>query len=126
MAQPGLIKNYGVANVVESYRIAVMTDVDFTVEVAIDTTKAIVGVSEHGSTEKMRCDVVMSGIAAVEFGADIAPGDAIVADADGKAIPFVAADYSEDSLTWVLGVALESGKDGTIGSVTVNPFVVVK
>jgi len=39
-----------------------------------------------------RCDVIVTGIAEVEAGAAIAPGEAITADAQGRATPAAAGD----------------------------------
>ena len=126
MAQPGFIKNFDATSDIASYRIVSLFNVDFTVQQAADVSQTVVGVSEHGSDNSGRCDVVMSGIGAVEFGGDIVTGNAIVADSDGKAIAFVKANHADDDEIWVLGTALENGDAGTVGTVTINPFLIVK
>jgi len=126
MAQPGFIKNFDVSSAIGSYRIVAMFNVDFTTQQAADVSQAIVGVSEHGSDDSGRCDVVLSGTGAVEFGGVVVAGNPIVADSDGRAIAFNKADHTEDAEVWVLGVALENGDAGTVGTVTINPFLIVK
>lgn len=129
MANPGFIKNFDAATSIAPHRIVAMFSNDFAVRQANGVAQPIIGLSEHGNDNNAiadRCDVVMSQTGEVEFGATIAPGQQIVTDAEGKAIPFDKAAYVEDNEIWVLGTALEGGDAGTIGTVTINPFLIVK
>lgn len=126
MANPGFIKNFDAASEIGTYRIVAMFNVDFTVQQAANVAMPIVGVSEHGSTDNGRCDVVMSQTGVVEYGGDVKTGDVLVADAQGRAIKFDKAGHADDDIIWALGTALEDGDEGTIGTATVNPFMIVK
>ncbi len=130
MANPGLIKNFKVDAVVDAYRIVAFDSAaDFSVKQASDVAQPIVGLSEHGSSPgntEMRCDVVMSQTGMVEYGADITTGDVLVSDDDGKAVAFSKVGYADDAEVWAIGVALESGDAGTIGTTTISPFLIVK
>ena len=126
---PGLIKNFDAATPIAAHRIVAMFTDDFAVRQANSVAQPIIGVSEHGNDGNAladRCDGVMSQIGYVEFGATITPGQPIISDAEGKAIPFDKTAYIEDVEIWVLGIALEGGDAGTIGNVTINPFLIVK
>lgn len=130
MANPGFIKNLKVDAVVDAYRIVALDSAaDFSVKQASDVDQPIVGLSEHGSSPsntEMRCDVVMDRTGHVEYGGNVTTGDVLVADADGKAVSFSKAAYIEDAEVWAIGIALESGDAGTIGTTTISPFLIVK
>ena len=126
MANPGFIKNFDVSSAVAAYRIVSMFNADFTAQQAASVEQPIIGVSEHGSDSRGRCDVVMSQTGVVEFGGDIVTGNTLVAGGDGRAVAFDKATHADDAQVWALGVALENGDAGTIGTVTINPFLIVK
>ena len=126
MANPGLIKNYGASGSIAKHRIVALAAADFTVGQANGAAKAYAGVSDLGSDKAGRCDVIKTQTAPLEFGANVAAGDPLIADADGKGIPFDKAAFGEDAQVWVIGTAEEAGDAGTIGTVTVNPFMIVK
>jgi hypothetical protein len=130
MANPGFIKNFRTDAVIDPYRIVAFDSAaDFSVDQSAGVADPIVGLSEHGSSKgntEMRCDVVMDQTGNVEYGGDVATGDVLVSDAEGRAVAFSKAGYVDDAEVWALGVALESGKLGTIGSTTISPFLIVK
>ncbi|MCF7512965.1 hypothetical protein L3V43_05020 [Pseudoalteromonas sp. L23] len=127
MANPGFIKNFHAAGTLGAYRIAAYFDQkDFTVAQSADPSKPIVGLTEHGSDRNGRVDIVMTQTGNVEYGGDIKNGDPIVPDENGKAIALDISAYAEDAQIWVLGNALEDGRAGTIGTSTINPFLIVK
>ena len=126
MANPGFIKNFDAASAIGSHRIIAMFNVDFTVQQAASVSQPIVGVSEHGSTDNGRCDVVMTQTGVVEFGGNVKTGDVLIPDAEGRAIKFDKANHAEDDIVWALGIALEDGDEGTIGTSTISPFMIVK
>lgn len=127
MANPGLIKNFYTPSVVDQYRIVSFTGVkDREVEQASLPSGSVVGVSEHGSTNQGRVDVIMSGTGFVQYGGDIAAGDPLVADAQGQAVKFDPANHIEDEQVWIVGQAMEAGDAGTIGVVVIRPMLIVK
>lgn len=86
---------------------------------ATDATKYIRGVSSDIDTEiGQRASVFMVGnIADVTYGATIARGDPITADAQGRAIKATTAGQ------YCVGFAEVSGVVGDIGSIDVSPFI---
>lgn len=78
-------------------------------------TQRLIGVTGGNGIAAGGCDSVeYAGIVPVEYGDDVAPGDPLTSDADGKAIPATAGQR-------IVGYACESGGLGTIGSVNVVP-----
>jgi len=125
MAQPGFIRNFvAVAAIAANRLVAVSALEDFQVGPAVDASAVFVGVTEQGTDKHLRVDVVMTQSAPVEFGGDIAAGDLIVADADGKAIAFDLADYEGETQIHVAGWAMEEGDDGTIGDIFLAPQLI--
>jgi hypothetical protein len=65
-----------------------------------------------------RFDVVISGTADVEYGANVTRGQLLTSDAQGRAIPAAPAAGTNAR---VIGVAGMSGVSGDLGTVLVNP-----
>lgn len=65
-----------------------------------------------------RFDVVMGGIAEIEYGGTVTRGDWLTADAAGKAVTAAPATGANNS---VIGRAMKSGVAGDIGSVFIAP-----
>ena len=65
-----------------------------------------------------RVEIVRLGIAPVEYGADVAAGELLTADADGKATPTTTAAKR------YVGVAEVAGAAGDIGSVLLAPALI--
>lgn len=130
MANPGFIKNFTATAVIDAYRIVAFDSAsDFSVKQATGVATPIAGLSEHGSSSgnrEIRCDVVMDQTGVIEYGDDIATGDVLVSDDEGKAVVFTPAQYADDAAVWAIGIALESGDAGTIGSTTISPFLIIK
>ena len=125
MAQPGFIRNFSSEDVIPANRLVVVSAAaDFQVEPAVDASAVFVGVTEQGTDNHLRVDVVMTQSAPVEFGGDIAAGDLIVADADGKAIALDLANFVGETQVYVAGWVMEDGEAGVIGDVFLNPHVV--
>lgn len=82
---------------------------------AIDGTKVLTGVTTIVPADDGEVfDIIRSGLALVGYGADIALGDPLTANADGLAVPAAAGD-------WFIGYAEVPGAEGDIGSVWINP-----
>ncbi len=82
---------------------------------AIDGTQLITGVTTivpAGDGEVF--DIIRSGLALVTYGAAVALGDPLTANANGAAVPAVAGD-------WFIGYAEVPGVENDIGSVWINP-----
>lgn len=126
MANPGFIKAFKVSGELQPFRIVTYTGTDFEVAQAVNSSTPIAGVTEWGKNVSNRADVVMSRMANVEYGDDVVAGDTLVPDTEGRAVKLDMDLKAEDAEVWVIGVAQESGKLGTIGTTTVAPFLIVK
>ena len=126
MANPGFIQTFKVAGELTPFRVATYTGTDFEVAQATDSSTPIAGVTEWGKNISNRADVVMSRMANIEYGGDVVAGDSLVPDAEGRAVKLDMDSKAEDSEVWVIGVAQESGKLGTVGTTSVAPFLIVK
>lgn len=73
-----------------------------------------IGVSDLGAASGEYCDVIVDGIALVQYGGDVTRGALLTADSDGRAI---AAAPAAEATARIIGVAMVSGVSGDIGSV---------
>lgn len=136
MNNPGLIKNFKAETAVAAYRIVKFGASDDTVAQAAANTDAMMGVNGAlaGDAGK-RVDIVLSGVAEVEYGGNVTRGDLLTADANGRAVAVTrhthtentAGAYTQNATTAaagnvrVIGVAMVSGVLGDIGSVNISP-----
>lgn len=105
--------NYRASGAVSPHRIVKFTTTDRVVSQASAATDKFCGVSTQVSTATgERIEVVRTGIAPVEYGGNVAAGDPLTSDANGKAI---VATFG----TRFIGIAEEQGDDGTIGSMLI-------
>lgn len=107
------VKTFTATTDIEPYRVVALGAADGVVIQSDGHAKANIGTSNiiGADTDAMRCDVVLSGIAEVEYGGEVTRGAWLTADADGKAIATTTAGHN------VIGRALISGVAGDIGSV---------
>ncbi|MBS3796680.1 hypothetical protein [Pseudoalteromonas sp. BDTF-M6] len=125
MALPGFIRNFIAAGAIAANRlVSVSAANDFEVNQANGATAVFAGVTEQGTDNNNRVDVVMTQIAPVEFGGDLVAGMWVVADADGKAVEFDPANFVGASEVHVAGWVMEDGDAGTIGDIFLNPHLV--
>jgi hypothetical protein len=118
---PGLVKAFKAEAAVTKRRIVKFGAADTAVLLGAASTDLSIGVStEIDSAIGEPCDVIMSGIAEVEYGGTIARGAKVTSDATGKA---VAAAPGAGVNAQVIGFATVSGVAGDIGSVMVSPSV---
>ncbi|USE71520.1 hypothetical protein CTT31_20775 [Pseudoalteromonas maricaloris] len=126
MAIPGLIRNFAATSEIKPNRIVAVSVGDFMAAAAAGVADNALGVTEQGTDNHLRVDVVMDQIAPVELGGDFDGGEWAVSDADGRAIPFDKATFAEDDTINVVGKVLEAGDAGTIADIHVTPFLIVK
>ncbi|SDH92253.1 DUF2190 family protein [Roseospirillum parvum] len=113
MSNPGLIKSYKVGAAVAPRRIVTLASGE--VVQATAATDALIGVSDLGAANAGDvADVVLSDLADVEYGGNVAEGDWLTADDDGKA---VAAAPGAGAYASIIGQAMVAGADGDIGLV---------
>lgn len=126
MAIPGLIRNFAATGEIKPNRIVAVSVGDFMAAAAAGVADNALGVTEQGTDNHLRVDVVMDQIAPVELGGDFDGGEWAVSDADGRAIPFDKATFAEDDTINVVGKVLEAGDAGTIADIHITPFLIVK
>lgn len=111
MANPLLTKTYTADGEVPQHRIVKATATG-KVAVASAPTNALYGVSDElGADAGERVDVVVIGMADVEYGGPIAAGDQLTSDATGRAVKAGAAGQTHR----VIGTACVAGVTGDIG-----------
>lgn len=117
----GFIKSYEASANIAGRRIVVFSEVSTTTRIAqaaANTTPAI-GVSDAmGAVAGQQCDVHLSGLASVELGATVTAGQPLMSDANGRAVPAVAAAASTRR---VIGIAHAPGVSGDIIDVWLAP-----
>jgi len=119
---PTLVKNFGASGSISPYRIISLTtgagSSDDLVTVATAATNALFGVTNELSvTTGERVDVVLGGIAPVEYGGTITRGEWLTSDNQGRAIA-ATADAQQ-----LIGRATLSGVSGDIGAVLITHAV---
>lgn len=121
MRNEGLIKTLIAGAAILAHRILKFDAAADTVVQAAASTDLLVGVSDLGAdAADDRVDVILDGIALVEYGGTIAAGARLTTDADGKA---VAAAPAAGANAQIIGVAMVAGVAGDIGSVRIAPSV---
>jgi hypothetical protein len=116
MRNEGLAKTLIAGAAVAARRIVKFGSADTAVIQAAAATDLSIGVSDLGAASGEYCDVIVDGIALVEYGGNVTRGQLLTADADGKAI---AAAPAATASARVIGVAMLSGVSGDIGSVKI-------
>lgn len=116
MRNEGLAKTLIAGATVAARRIVKFGSSDTAVVQAAAATDSLIGVSDLGGASGEPTDVIVDGIALVEYGGNVTRGDLLTADADGKA---VAAAPAATASARTIGVAMQSGVSGDIGSVKI-------
>lgn len=120
MRNETLVKTFIAAAPVAPFRLVKLGAADGQATQAAAVTDAIFGVSNLLGADATgdRFDVVMAGIAEIEYGDTVTRGDWLTTDADGKAVAAAPATGANNS---VIGRAMTSGVAGDIGSVFIAP-----
>lgn len=117
MRNEGLAKTLVAGAAVAARRIVKFGSSDTAVVQAAAATDLIIGVSDLGADSGEYCDVIVDGIALVEYGGNVTRGQFLTSDANGKA---VAAAPAATATNRIIGVAMKSGVSGDIGSVLIE------
>jgi hypothetical protein len=120
---PILIKSYTAAAAILASRIVKFGSNDYEVLAAVDGAESVEGITVQNIDSVLgdTVDVIKSGIAQLKIGGTITRGDWIVADGLGVG---VAANITPGSELHVIGKAEESGVDGDVIDVWVQPVVI--
>lgn len=122
MRNEGLQKTLIAGAAVAKNRIVKFGSADTAAVQAAAAADFLIGVSDNlGAASGEPFDVIMDGIALVEYGGNVTRGALLTADADGKA---VTAAPAATATARVIGVAMVSGVSGDIGSVRIAPGAV--
>jgi hypothetical protein len=114
-SSPLLTLNKTASGAIAPYRIVKATAADGVVAQAAAATDKMVGVSgQAGAADTERIDIEHAGVAPVEYGGNVAYGDPLTSDAQGRAVVAVLASRQ-------IGIAQEAGDLGTIGSMLLAP-----
>jgi hypothetical protein len=114
-----LSKNYVAGAAATKYRIAKFGNADRVVVQAAAATDALIGVfSELSAALGERVDVERIGIVLVEYGGNVARGDPLTSDADGKAIK---ANPAAGTRVSIIGYAEVSAVAGDIEAMLLAP-----
>ncbi|HRD45713.1 MAG TPA: DUF2190 family protein, partial [Caulobacter sp.] len=117
MANEVLTKAFLAGAAINARRIVKFDTTDGTVIQAAAAADLSVGVcGEVGPASGERCDVVLQGIADVDFGGTVTRGAMVTADANGKAV-------AAASTNRTIGIALVSAVSGDIAPVLIAPSV---
>ncbi len=121
MQNPTLIKSLVCGAAVAAYRIVKHGAADDKVVQGAAATDALIGISDNlGGAVDKRVDVILEGVAEVEYGGNVTRGEPLTSDADGKA---VAAAPAQGANNRIIGFAMVSGVLGDIGSCRIAPGV---
>ena len=116
---PTLTKSFVAGAAITKRRLVKFGSADGEVLHAAAVSDAICGIAaELDVTAGRRVDVHVTGIAEAEYGGTITRGDAVTADASGRA---VAASPSSGANNRIAGFAMVSGVAGDIGTVLLAP-----
>lgn len=115
MNDPKLIKTFKNGAAIAPYRAVKFGGDDQTVVQSTAGDDLSFGVSDFTGAlaSAERVDVILSGISPIEYGAAVDRGRELTSDADGKAVHATENDR-------VIGIAMETGVDGQIGSVLIS------
>jgi len=118
MRNEGLTKTFDAGAAIAKCRILKFGEGPGLVVQATGATDNVIGVSDPiGAESGKSVDVILEGIATVEYGGNVTAGDLLMADADGKAI---LATHGGGAHSRLIGVAMVSGVSGDLGAVHIN------
>lgn len=120
MRNQGLVKTFNSGAAIARSRIVQFGADERTVIQSAAATNSHIGVADDiataGAGEPV--DVVMSGVATVEYGGNVTVGALLTANATGQAI---AATAAAGSNVRVIGIAMVGGVSGDLGAVLLSP-----
>ena len=118
---PNFTKNYVAEGAIAAYRIVKRGSSDDQVAPAAAATDAVFGVCDAlGAADTERVDIHQGGQPDVEYGGTVTRGDALVSDANGKAVKAAPAAGAN---VRIIGFAAVSAVAGDIGPMDYAPGV---
>ncbi|MCE2910381.1 MAG: DUF2190 domain-containing protein [Burkholderiaceae bacterium] len=120
MRNQGLVKTFNTGAAVARSRIVKFGADERTVVVGAASTDLLIGVSDDVAAPATGdvVDVVLSGVATVEYGGTVAAGAYLTSDATGRA---VAAAPGAGVNAAIIGIAMVAGVVGDLGAVLLSP-----
>jgi len=117
MANPTLTINHTAQGPIAKRRIVAFGTSDRSAVQATGSSDSLMGVTtELDAAPGERTDVILAGVADVEYGGNVARGALLTSDAQGRAV--------EASSGRVIGIARVSGVLGDLGEVFIAPSLV--
>lgn len=121
--QDGFYKSRRAASAIAGFRLAAYTANADEVTLATSANTPIAGVADNIDVPQgSLVDVQFSLMADVRFGAGVAPGDPVTADAQGRAVKAV---KQVGAVVYVAGIAQGPQLEGDIGPIWLAPSMIV-
>jgi hypothetical protein len=119
MRNDGLIKTFYSTAAITKHRLVIPGSADNTCTEASAATGLLIGVCADlgAGAAGEPVDIILDGIANVEYGGDVTRGQLLTSDGSGRAITATA---SAGANIRIVGVAMVSGAVGDIGSVKLS------
>ena len=114
----GLFRTYIAGAAVNGKRFVKFDSDDRTVIQGAAAGDSLIGVSDITAATGERVDVQHTNLAPVEYGGNVTRGALLISDSVGRAI---AATAAAGTNVRTMGIAMESGVSGDIGSVLIAP-----
>lgn len=113
-------KSFRAGGAISPFRLVRHGTADDTVVQASAVGDALIGVNVNINVPgaQARVDIVISGVAEVEYGGTVTRGALLTTDASGRAVVAAPAAGTNNR---IIGVALEAGVVGDIGTVNLSP-----
>lgn len=111
-------KGFLAGGAIAAKRIVKFGSSDTAVVQASAATDSLIGVSDLAAASGAQVDVVLAGVAIVEYGGNVTRGALLTADSNGKA---VAAAPAATVSNRIVGIAMVSGVSGDLGAVHLSP-----
>lgn len=118
MRNQGLTKTLIAGAAIAAYRVVKFDSTDTTVIQAAAALDLSIGVSDLGGDAAEPTDVIIEGIAVVEYGGTVTRGQRLTSDSVGRAISAAPATGANAQ---IIGIAMVSGVSGDLGSVRISP-----
>lgn len=118
MSNPSTVRNFTAEAAATKYRIVKPGTADGQILQAAGPSDKLIGITtDIDAALGERCDVILGGIADVEYGGAVTRGDPLTSDASGRAVTAAPAAGTNNR---IIGFALLSGVLGDIGQTAIS------
>lgn len=122
MHNPTLIKTFNASGAISKLLLCTLAATAGVVEQATNASTNLIGIADPGGdvADGERIEVITHGFSEVVYGGNIANGDPITADANGKAVKAAPAAGVQVP---IIGFAVGDGELDVIGSIRIAPGI---